>query len=71
MNMEVTKGDFVWINDKKEKVKFIEKKEGYFNIHFWKPNWFQRLMYWLGLWKDPRYNGKKLNLTNEDEVGLT
>jgi hypothetical protein len=34
----------------------------------WKPNQFQRLMYWLRLWKDPRYNGKKVNWMHIDEV---
>jgi hypothetical protein len=67
--MEIKKGDFVWLNDKKEKVKFIEKQEGYWSVHFGKPNLFQRLMYWLGLWKDLRYNGKKVDWMHDDEAG--
>ena len=67
--MEIKKGDFIWLNNKKEKVKFLEKEGGHWNVHFWKPNWFQRLMYWLGLWRDPRYDGKKANWMHEDEAG--
>jgi hypothetical protein len=39
-------------------------------IKFWKPNLFQKLMYRIGLMKDPRYNGKKTNRYIHDEAGL-
>lgn len=39
-------------------------------IKFWKPNIFQKLMYRIGLMKDPRYNGKKLNRYLLDEVAM-
>lgn len=66
---QIKNGDFVWISDKKEKVKFIEKEEGRLNVRFWKPNLFQRVAYYLGIMKDPRYNGKKFNFPLQDEVG--
>ena len=38
-------------------------------IKFWKPNLFQKLMYRIGLMKDPRYNGKKMDWVKYDEFG--
>ena len=38
-------------------------------IKCWKPNLFQRLAYWIGITKDPRYNGKKLDYYHFDEAG--
>lgn len=28
-------------------------------IYYWKPNLLQRFFYWIGIFKDPRYNGKR------------
>ena len=55
----IKKGNFVWADDNKTSAKFEEDKSGRYNVRFWKPNLLQRFMYWLGLKKDPRYNGKR------------
>lgn len=39
-------------------------------IKYWKPNLLQKLMYRIGLMKDPRYNGKKLDGYLLDEVKI-
>ena len=31
-------------------------------IKIWKPNVFQKIIYWFGIAKDPRYNGKNFSL---------
>jgi len=49
--------------------KLAENKNGKFHIQVWKPNCIQRFLYWIGLVKDPRYNGKKLDWTTLDERG--
>tara|TARA_R110002020_G_scaffold254511_2_gene468217 strand:- start:738 stop:950 length:213 start_codon:yes stop_codon:yes gene_type:complete len=67
--LEFKKGDFEWKDKRKSKVEFVEKDNGRFNIHFWKPNIIQRFLYWIGILKDPRYNGKKLDWTKIDEAG--
>lgn len=38
-------------------------------IKYCKPNLFQKLMYRIGLMKDPIYNGKKIDRYLLDEVG--
>lgn len=38
-------------------------------IKYWKPNLLQKLMYRIGLMKDPRYNGKKMDWVKYDELG--
>lgn len=40
-------------------------------IKYWKPNWFQRLGYWIGVQKDPRYNGDKTSCIELDQIGTT
>ncbi len=37
------------------------------DIKMWKPNLIQRFMYWTGLFKDPRYDGKKVDWRVFDE----
>lgn len=39
------------------------------HIKFWKPNLFQRFAYWLGIVKDPRYDGKDVNHINTMKSG--
>ena len=39
-------------------------------IDFWKPNWFQQLMYRIGWMKDPRFNGARYNGLYMDDVAL-
>ena len=56
-----------WADSSKKSVKFEENELGRWDINYWKPNIFQRFMYWIGLMKDPRYNGKKLNKYFMDE----
>lgn len=67
--LEFKKGDFEWANKQKSKVRFSEKDNGKFSIRIWKPNLIQKFMYWTGILKDPRYNGKKLDWTKNDEAG--
>ena len=40
-------------------------------IKFWKPNIFQKIIYRLGVQKDPRYNGSKVDWRILDEEGQT
>ena len=42
----------------KTSVAFKENKSGKWLIKFQRPNFFKRIMYRLGIAKDPRYNGK-------------
>ena len=35
-------------------------------IKIWKPNVFQKLIYALGIVKDPRFNGRKLDYANHE-----
>lgn len=37
----------------------------------WKPNLFQRFLYWAELRKDPRYNGVKKDYSHLDEIAHT
>lgn len=39
-------------------------------IKAWKPNLFQKLIYALGIAKDPRFNGSKLDYAAYDESSL-
>lgn len=41
-----------------------------YKIKYCKPNLVQRFLYWTGILKDPRYNGKKLDRCLHDEAGL-
>ncbi len=34
----------------------------------WKPNWLQRFLYWSGIRKDPRFNGRKYDWMKLDEL---
>lgn len=40
-------------------------------IKLWKPDIFQKIMYRLGIQKDPRYNGSKVDWSILDEEGHT
>ena len=66
--LKFKKGDFEW-KDKHGSVKFTEKENGRFSIKIWKPGLLRRFLYWSGIIKDPRYNGKKVNWMHKDEVG--
>jgi|TARA_R110001606_G_C15340335_1_gene646508 hypothetical protein len=35
----------------------------------WKPNLWQKILYKLKIKRDPRYNGKKINCYQQDEIG--
>lgn len=62
------KGNIVWANEEKTAAKFEENElVGKWQVRYWKPNLFQRFMYWVGLMKDPRYNGKKMDKYRADE----
>ena len=63
--MATENGEIVWSDENKTKVKWEKNEQGKWKI--WKPSLFQRFMYWLGLMKDPRYNGKKMSNYHLDE----
>ena len=67
--LKFKKGNLEWADQQKSKVIFVENENGKFNIQIWKPNFIQRFLYWIGIAKDPRYNGKKLDWTKIDEWG--
>lgn len=49
-------------------MKTLKTKMG--EIKIWEPSLLQRLMYWIGLMKDPRYSGDKVDWRKHDECGL-
>lgn len=38
-------------------------------LNIWKPSWIQRILYFLNIKKDPRFNCKKINWYEFDEIG--
>lgn len=67
--IEYKRGDYRWTDETRKEVKFVENTDGRFTISIWKPNVLQRFFYWVGLLKDPRFNGKYKNRFFNDEVG--
>ncbi len=55
----------------KFKIYTTKNEKGRLNIQIWEPNLIQRFLYWLGVTKDPRYNGKKIDWMCCDEAGQT
>ena len=60
-------GNFEWRNNK-QMVEWVAKKEGKY-ILVYKQKWWERLLIWLCLMKDKRYDGSKANLIRHDEQG--
>lgn len=58
----ITKGNLEWVKPKERfqnGVKWVDDPNGkYSKITYFKYNWFERLLIWLRLKKDKRYDGK-------------
>lgn len=69
MSIDSKRGGLVWDKENDNKVIFLEDKRGRFQLHTCSPSLFKRFMYWIGIMKDPRYDGKKTNPCHFDEMG--
>jgi hypothetical protein len=65
--MKSIKGNLVF---KHNKAVFRRSRKGRLAVIVrYRPNLFMRFLYWTGLLKDPRYNGKKFDHVSFDEYG--
>lgn len=57
----ITKGNLEWVKPREKYqngVKWVDDPNGKYEIRRFEYNWFERLLIWLRLMKDKRYNGK-------------
>lgn len=66
MKLKEIKGNWEWNKD--DQVAWFKKdRKGQFTIRTL--YWWQRLLVWLRIMKDPRYDGSKVNTFHNDEAG--
>ena len=69
MKQNLRRGDFFWKDNKRDAEVGFKFNENGKHLVIWKPNLLQRLLIWLKIIKDPRYNGSKVNHSLMDEAG--
>lgn len=58
----IIKGNLEWLKPKEKcqnGVKWVDDPNGKYEIKRFEYNWFERLLIWLRLMKDTRFDGKK------------